>query len=350
MDEQRATAGPPAPRPEPEILSPERAAAPPPPPAAIATPPARQRPRLSIVVPCYNEELNLPLLYTRLTAACGDHERELLFVDDASTDGTLATIRGLQQQDPTVRVISFVQNSGHQAALRAGLRHARGDLVISLDADLQHPPESIPAMIAQAAAGHDVVTMAHEEPQPGLFKQLLSHGFYRLFSTLSGVRLNPDASDFRLVTARVQQVINAMPEHNLFFRAVIPNLGFPQTTLTYNLGRRHAGKPAYTFKKSLTLALDALFAFSTFPIHLLLLGGIGMAVLAFLYGLVNVAFRLFTDINVPGFTDIVASVLFLGGMNLIMLSVISKYLIIIINHLKQRPEYVIDTNKSDPLG
>jgi dolichol-phosphate mannosyltransferase len=305
--------------------------------------------KLSIIVPCYNEGENIPSLYDKINTVCAPYDWELLLVDDGSTDGTRGAVEKLRAQNPRVHVISFVKNYGHQAALRAGLRAAQGDYIVSMDADLQHPPEAIPAMIEKAREGFSIINMVHDDKQPGFLKDFYSRAFYRVFSIATGVRFDYRASDFRLIDRKVQQVINMLPERGLFLRALLLHLGFPLTTLKYHLQPRFRGRPAYTFGKSLALAINALFSFSTFPIRFLFISGFVIALLAFCYGLVHVVLRIFTDQNLPGFTDIVASVLFLGGINLIMLSVISKYMQVILDQLKQRPEYLIDPTKSDLL-
>lgn len=303
---------------------------------------------VSIIAPCFNEAENIRAFYERVKLSCKDFDHEIVMVNDGSTDSTLQAMLEIRESDPAVRIVSFLKNCGHQAALRAGFRHARGDFVVTLDADLQHPPEKIPTMLQRAQEGNDVIVMVHDEPQQGFFKNFFSRSFYRVFSLLSGVKIDHRASDFRLVSRRVVDIINGLPEHNLFFRALIPHLGFPVHYENYPLGSRYRGAPGYTLRKSMMLAVDALFAFSTLPIRILFLAGLVIAILAFGYGIVNVGFKLFTDLNVPGYTDIVASVLFLGGLNLVMLSVIGKYLQVLLDHIKQRPEYLIDTSRSDP--
>jgi dolichol-phosphate mannosyltransferase len=303
---------------------------------------------VSIIVACHNEADNLPDLHRRIEAACQSFEWELVLVNDGSADDTVGAVRKLQAQDKRVRLISFSRNCGQQAALRAGLRAANGDVAVTMDADLQHPPESIPDMVARAREGADIVVMVHDEPQRGFCKELLSRWFYRLYSALTGVRFHHRASDFRLVSRRVLGIINRFPERNLFLRASLLTLGFPVVYQKYRLGTRQKGTPSYTLGKSISLATDALFNTSTIPIRLLFFAGLGIAGAAFLYGMINVILRLVTDLSVPGYTDIIASVLFLGGLNLIMLSVVAKYVQVVLEHVQQRPEYLIDERNSDP--
>ncbi len=303
--------------------------------------------RLSVVIPCFNEASNIPHLYKRVTAACAGFDYELIFVDDGSSDGTAAAVKDLRDGNPRVHLISFIKNFGAQAASRAGLRFARGDLIVTMDADLQHPPEAIPAMVQKAAEGFDIVLMARDRAHSGLIKGAFSRFFYSLLSAVSGVKFDHRVSEFRLVSRKVQRVLNMMPERNLFMRALLPNMGFPYTVLTYSLGRRYAGKPGYTFGKLVTLAIDAMFSFSIVPIRALFGAGLLIATGSFIYGIIEIYNKLFTTKNPPGFTDIVASVLFLGGLNLVMLAVIAKYTQIILEQVKKRPEYIIDPLKSD---
>jgi polyisoprenyl-phosphate glycosyltransferase len=307
----------------------------------------RDAAQLSIVIPCYNEAPNIAYLHERISAACSNLDYELIFVDDGSTDGTVNAVKSLRKGDRRVHLVSFVKNFGAQAASRAGLRLARGELIVTMDADLQHPPEIIPAMVRKASEGFDIVLMARDRTQSGLLKGPFSRLFYYLLSLVSGVKLDHRISEFRLVSSKVQRVLNMMPERNLFIRGLLPNMGFPYAVLTYSLGKRHAGKPAYTFGKLISLAVDATFAFSILPIRTLFVAGLLIAGGSFVYGIIEIYNKLFTDINPPGFTDVVASVLFLGGLNLVMLSVIGKYTEVIMDQVKRRPEYIIDPLKSD---
>lgn len=312
--------------------------------------PRRQRsdnPGLSIVIPCYNEAPNIPFLHERVAAACADLDYELIFVNDGSADGTADAVKSLQKGNPRVHLISFVKNFGAQAASRAGLRFARGKFIVTMDADLQHPPEIIPSMVRKAAEGFDIVLMARDRTHFGLLKSLFSRLFYSLLSVVSGVKLDHRISEFRLVSRKVQRVLNMMPERNLFVRGLLPNMGFPHTVLAYSLGKQHAGKPAYTFRKLLSLAVDAIFAFSILPIRALFVAGLLIAGGSFVYGVIEIYNKLFTNRNPPGFTDVVVSVLFLGGLNLVMLAVIGKYTSVILEQVKRRPEYIIDPLKGD---
>jgi dolichol-phosphate mannosyltransferase len=297
-------------------------------------------PRLSIVLPCYNEAENVEPVYRKLIAACAAIPHEILFVDDGSTDGTREEVERLQRIDPAVRLLRLVRNAGHQHALRAGYRAARGQFALTMDADLQHPAECIPAMLDRALEGFDVVQMVRRGAQKGLLKEWTSRLFYKVFNSLSDVPLVEQGSDFRLVSRYVCDVLNALPERNLVVRAILPYLGFRTASMDFPLGERIHGRAGYSFRKSLDLGAQALFEFSAFPLKLAMRVGLAVSVLAFGYGLFNVAAKFLTDRNVPGYTDLIASILFLGGLILIYLGILGRYVLVILDHLKRRPEYL----------
>lgn len=309
--------------------------------AGGAISPRVEAPRLSVVLPCHDEEANIRPLYAAVKAACAGIPHELLFIDDGSADRTGEEVNLLAERDPAVRLIRFIRNAGHQNALRAGYRAARGHYVATLDADLQHPPALLPAMLGKAEEGYDVVQMVREGPQPGFWKDLLSRAFYRAFNWLSEVPIQPQASDFRLVSRPVCDALNALPERHLIVRAILPYLGFRTASLPYRLGARLHGNASFTFFKSLRMGSDALFGFSNVPLKLAMRLGLFVSILSFLYGAYNVAAKFLTDRNVPGYTDLIASILFLGGFILVYLGILGRYLLVILDHLKRRPEYLV---------
>jgi glycosyltransferase involved in cell wall biosynthesis len=298
-------------------------------------------PRLSVIVPCHNEEANIRPLYAAVSAACAGIPMELIFVDDGSSDRTSEEVGSLASRDASVRLIRFIRNAGHQNALRAGYRAARGRFVATLDADLQHPPALLPAMLSQAEDGFDVVQMIREGSQAGFLKESLSRLFYRVFNSISEVPIQPQASDFRLVSRTVCDSLNALPERHLIVRAILPYLGFRSASLPYRLGERLHGNSSFGLRQSWRMGSEALFGFSTVPLKLAMRLGMVISALAFLYGAYNVAAKLFTDRNVPGYTDLIASTLFLGGIILVYLGVLGRYVLVILDHLKRRPEYVL---------
>jgi glycosyltransferase involved in cell wall biosynthesis len=298
-------------------------------------------PELSVVLPCFNEAANIAALYRKVAAASAGLDREIIFVDDGSADSTAEEVEKLRLGDASVRLLRFVRNAGHQNALRAGYRAARGALVLTMDSDLQHPADLIPAMVAKAREGFDVVQMVRQGSQKGFFKDLFSRAFYKLFNSLSDVPIVEQASDFRLVSRYVCDVLNALPERNLVVRAILPYLGFKTGCIEFAVGERAAGQAAYSLKKSWDLGAQALFNFSALPLKLAMRVGLLISALAFAYGLYNVGAKIFTDRNVPGYTDLIASTLFLGGLILVYLGILGRYILVILDHLKKRPEYLV---------
>jgi glycosyltransferase involved in cell wall biosynthesis len=297
---------------------------------------------LSVVVPCHNEAVGLRNLHAAVAAALDGVDFELILVDDASVDGTAELAGQIASADARVRPLRLLRNSGQQAALRAGLRAARGAFVATLDADLEHPPERLRDMLAKAREGFDVVQMVRRGRQPGFFKNLWSRLFYRLFNAIVETPLPPGASDFRVLSRRVCEVINGLPERRLFLRALLPQLGFPTCLLEYDPGPARPGQPAFTFGKSLRLGVEAVFAHSTLPLRWAMRVGLLMAMLAFAYAAYNVGAKFFGDGNVPGYTDLIGSVLLLGGLILLYLGILGRYMLVILDHLKNRPEYLVE--------
>jgi polyisoprenyl-phosphate glycosyltransferase len=301
----------------------------------------------SIVIPCFNESGNIRPLYDEICRVCGGMDLEFVFVNDGSTDATAQNVCALQAADPRVRLVSLITNAGHQSALRAGIAQARGERVVMLDGDMQHPPARIPDMMKKADDGFDCVCMVHSGHQKGLLKNFFSRHFYRLFILATGVDIKPGASDFRLISRRVANVLNALPERRLFLRGLLPVLGFSTCYMDYDVQPRRWGNPGYTFTKSFRMALDALFNFTHFPITLFFYLGIIVACSSFGFGITNVVLRFFTGWSVPGVTDVIALVLFLNGLILIMLALLGKYLQVVLDHLKGRPEFLIDIATSN---
>jgi polyisoprenyl-phosphate glycosyltransferase len=298
-------------------------------------------PEVTIILPCFNEEKNIEPIYASLAKACAGIKIEILFVDDGSSDHTPETINKLITHDPSVRLLRFVRNAGHQNALRAGYHAAKGEWIITMDADLQHPPEAIPMMLAKAKEGYDVVQMVRSGLQSGFFKNLFSRAFYKIFNSLSDVPIVEQASDYRMVSRYVCDVLNALPERHLIVRAILPYLGFKTASLLYQLAPRLHGKAGFSFRKSMDMGSQAFFNFSAFPLKLAMRLGFAISGLAFAYGIFNVAGKFFTDRNVPGYTDLIASTLFLGGLILLYLGILGRYILVILDHLKHRPEYLL---------
>ncbi len=302
---------------------------------------AVRKPVLSIIIPCYNEQENVSAIYMELKKYCKDIRHEIIFVNDGSTDNTENEVMQLQKSNSHIHLLSFVKNANHQIAIRAGLRQATGDSIITMDADLQHPPMYIPKMLEKAGEGFDIVNMKRTQKQKGFRKRFFSKGFYWVFNHISDIKIEPDIADFRLISRRVVNTVNTLPERNLVLRVVLPHLGFRSTSMEFNLNERKYGDQSYSFLKSWNLAYHSIFNFTTFPLDIGFKLGILVSLFAFLYAGHAIYSRLFTDLVVPGYTDIIASVLLLGGVTLVYVGILGKYLSVIVEHLKERPEYIL---------
>ncbi|KDA53733.1 MAG: glycosyltransferase family 2 protein [Acidobacteriota bacterium] len=298
---------------------------------------------LSVVVPVFNEEENLPELYRRLTAVLGTAASswEILFVDDGSRDRSWEIIRGLAENDPRVRGLRFSRNFGHQMAFAAGLDHARGQAVVIMDADLQDPPELIPQLLAKHREGFEVVyavrTARHGET---FFKRLTAKLFYRLLARITSVQIPLDTGDFRLMGRRAVEAFRRLPERHRFTRGLVAWLGFPQTGVPYERAPRHAGTTKYPLRKMLRFAVDAITSFSHVPLQLATWLGFIVSGFAFFYILVVIALK-FAGISWPGYTSIMAAILFLGGVQLVMVGLLGEYVGRIYDEVKHRPLYLV---------
>ena len=311
--------------------------------------PSREQALLSLVLPVYDEEDVLPRLYQRLleAAPAWGVAWEAIFVDDGSRDGSLELLRRLSREDPRVRVVALARNFGHQAALSAGLQHARGDAVVVLDADLQDPPEVVGELLERWRQGFQIVYGVRTRRKEGLVKRTLYAGFYRLMRALTDFDLPLDSGDFCLMDRRVVDAINSLPERNRFVRGLRAWVGFAQVGVRYERAARAAGTTKYPFVKLVTLALDGIINFSVRPLSWIALLGVATSLLSFL-GLVFFALHRFIGFkvfgyapqDVPGFTSIIFSILFIGGMQLFALGLIGEYVGRILSEVKRRPLYI----------
>lgn len=299
--------------------------------------------KVSVVIPCYNESEGLISFYTDLKKHLPEsYAYELIFVNDGSRDKTLEIIKSIKQNDETVHFISFSRNFGHQNALKAGFDLASGDCAICLDADLQHPPKLIPELLEKWEHGFEsVVTKRIDHDSISGFKKITSKMFYRLINRLSDVKLENGVADFRLLDRKVLDALKNFSENQIFLRAVIQWLGFKQTIISYKAGERIAGQSKYTLKKMFSFALSGITAFSVKPLRFSIYLGLIFAVFSFIYGIYALVIFLFTDNALPGWTSILMSVLFIGGLNLLMLGIIGEYLGKLFVENKNRPNYII---------
>ncbi len=300
-------------------------------------------PNLSLVVPLLNEEENIDLLVSRLheVIATLNLSWELILVDDGSTDRTFERISAYAAKEPEIVGISLSRNFGQEIALMAGLNQACGSLIITLDADLQHPPELIPKLIETQKQGYDIVnTCRLEQEGTGRMKKWSSSGFYSFLNRLSNVRIEPGTADFRLYTRKALDAFLAFPEKDRFNRGLVAWMGFRQGFVNYVAPPRTAGKTKYTFRKMIRLGLNGITAFSSKPLRIAAYLGI----ITISIGLLYVLYALITFLagkTTPGWTSLVAIVVLLGGVQLLCLGIIGEYIARIYNETKNRPLYFI---------
>jgi glycosyltransferase involved in cell wall biosynthesis len=301
---------------------------------------------VSLVLPVYNEAESLPELWRVLQEVLAplklQYYFEFLFVNDGSRDRSSDCIKGWAKQDSGVKLISFSRNFGHQLAITAGLDYASGDCVIMMDTDLQHPPHLIPALLQKWEEGYEIVsTQRLRTEKVSFFKQKSSDCFYWFFNKITQLQLKAHTADFRLMSRPVVDSFCQIREQARFLRGLIYWIGYRHTLLTYEAPERFAGESKYTLRKMLLLALDAIFAFSAFPIHFITCFGLFTAFFSALYAFYAIYLKLFTPIAVQGWASVLVAVLFLGGCQLVTIGVLGEYINRIYNEVKQRPLYVV---------
>jgi polyisoprenyl-phosphate glycosyltransferase len=303
-------------------------------------------PLLSVVVPVKNEEGGILPFVERvgaiLEAIAAGEGWEILFVDDGSTDATLASIIVANQRDPRVRALSLSRNFGKEAALSAGLDHARGAAVIPMDVDMQDPPEVLPEMVAKWRDGHEMVFGVRRcRDSDGWAKRVTAGLYYRAHNAVSADKIPENAGDFRLLDRKVVEVIRALPERNRFMKGLFAWAGFKQAAVEYDRVERETGTTKYNYWKLWTLALDGITSASTVPLRIWSYVGASVALFAMAYAGFIAAQKLIFGNPVPGYASIMVSVLFLGGVQLISLGVLGEYVGRILTETKQRPLYVV---------
>jgi glycosyltransferase involved in cell wall biosynthesis len=301
---------------------------------------------LSVVVPLRDEEGTVRELHRRIDAALEGLSFELLLVDDASTDGTAALVDQLAGQDPRVKVLHLSRSFGHQAALTAGLEHARGQAVAMLDGDLQDPPELLVQMLEHWRSGSDVVSAVRtDRAGESRVKHTTARWFYRLFARLSDLDLTQDAGDFRLLDRRALDALLSMRERNRFLRGMSAWVGYTQTAVPYEREPRHAGKTKFTLRKMLRFSLDAITSFSWRPLQLATVLGFLLSLVALLTIPLVIGLRLAGE-TIPGFATVLCVVLLLGGIQLITIGIIGEYVGRIYDEVKGRPLYLLRSTRN----
>lgn len=302
------------------------------------------RPEISVVAPVHDEEEVLPAFVASVTRVLDETvgSWELIIVDDGSRDGTYPLAVELHARDPRVKVVRLSRNFGHQVALSAGLDLAGGAAVVTMDGDLQHPPETIPEFIARWREGHEVVfgVMAQRRGE-GRLKDVTARVFYSVLGRLSDTAVHPAAGDFRLVDRSAVDAIRAMHETNRYLRGMFSWIGFRQVGVPYVSPARTAGRSKYTTRRMMRLAADAIVSFSDRPLRLALDLGFIVSALAIVFGISSVVTKLAGGYSVPGWASIMVLVAFVGGIQLIVLGVIGEYIGRIYDEVKRRPLYVV---------
>lgn len=302
--------------------------------------------KISIIIPAFNEEKNLSVIHERLRAVFlgfPKYAYEIIFVNDGSTDDTQQNLEELAKECNEVKFIELSRNFGHQIALKAGLDAAKGDAVISMDADLQHPPEIIPQMIAQWEEGYDVVFTVRKYPKEiSIFKRFSSNVFYRFISCISDIDFEKGAgSDFRLVDQSVLAVIRNMNEETPFLRGLFKWVGFKQIGVEFTAEERLSGASKYSFGKMMKFAVSGVTAFSEKPLHIATYLGFFFTVFAVVFYTVDVVTSLVNGTAISGWSSLIMTVVFFGGMQLMILGIIGIYIGKIFRQVKERPSYII---------
>ena len=302
------------------------------------------KPIYSVVIPAYNEEEVIEETYKRLTAVMAgmNEPYELIFVNDGSRDRTAEIIAGFCAKDSHVRLINFTRNFGHMPAITAGMDNVRGQAVFVIDADLQDPPELFPEMAARWKEGYHVAYGKRVKRKgEGLFKKITAKIFYRFIRRLTTVDLPSDTGEFRLIDRRVCEAVSRLPEKHRYIRGLVSWVGFKQIAVEYVREERFAGETKYPLRKMISFALDAITAFSYKPLKLATTLGFLMSLLSFIYLVVIIYQRFFTDTVVSGWASTIGAVLFSQGIVLMILGLMGEYIGRIYEEIKGRPVYII---------
>ena len=301
-------------------------------------------PRVSVAIAVYNEETVFPELVRRLSAVLdglGGGPHEVVFVDDGSTDRTFDLVIEAAANDPRIVGVRLSRNFGHQAALTAALEMVTADVVVTMDGDLQDRPEEIPRLVTEYEKGYDVVYAQRVNRKESLPYRAAYFGFYRLMRKLSDVKVPVDSGDFALLSRRVVDQINLLPERHRYIRGLRSWVGFPQTGIPVERDPRAGGEPSYTLRKLFRLAFDGVFAFSIAPLRAAWVFGACVSALASLYALYAVVQRLFLGTSPEGFTALIVAITFFAGIQLLFMGLIGEYLGRVYDEAKGRPHFVV---------
>jgi dolichol-phosphate mannosyltransferase len=300
--------------------------------------------KIAIVIPSFNEEGNIEIMVKSIKDIMQSlsYDYEIIFVDDGSSDSTLVKLKELIISNKNLFFIELSRNFGHQNALKAGVDVAKANAVITMDSDMQHPPELIPELIKKWEEGYDVVyTRREEDKNNSYFKRKTSKGFYNVMNYLSEVNFEPGTADFRLMDEKVVAVFSDFSENELFIRGLVSWLGFRQFAIDYIPAERFSGKSKYTMKKMMQFAIQGITSFSTRPLHIAIFLGVGLSLFAFVFYMGYVLYSVYFGHIISGWASVISTIVFFGGLNLIVLGIIGMYIGKLFIQSKQRPNYLI---------
>lgn len=307
--------------------------------------------KLSVVVSCYNEELALRQFYKETSKVLKSlsWDYELIFVNDGSQDGSIEILNELADGDENVKVVDFSRNFGHEAAMIAGMDYSSGDGIVCMDADLQHPPECIPGIIAKLDAGYDIINMVRTKNESaGWFKNFAGAAFYRLINILSDVKFEPNASDFFAVSKKAAKVLKTSYREKVrFLRGYVQNIGFKRTTIEYEARNRVAGESKYSIKKLITFSLNTIMCFSNLPLKL----GIYAGGFAGVLGIIMMVYTIWSwaEVGTPsGYATTIVLICFMFAILFLIIGIIGNYIAILFAELKDRPIYIVEETKNFP--
>ena len=299
--------------------------------------------KLSIVVPCYNEEFILPKFYEAIKAAMAQLNitYEVVFINDGSRDGTQKVLEKFAEQDALIRFVSFSKNFGKESAMLAGLSYATGDYVLLMDADLQHPPSLIPVMLEKAQEGYDQVIAKRNRKGEKLTRSLVTKTYYKFINSLIDVQLENGMGDFRMLSRQAVDALLSLKEYNRFSKGLFSWIGFNETVIEYDNIIREEGDSKWSFASLLNYGIDGVISFNNKPLRIAIYLGLAVTILDILYVLFMLVQITLRGIDVPGYFTTIAAILLVGGLQLFFMGIIGEYIGRIYYEVKRRPHYIV---------